>query len=71
MSAPLAYDRQTVESSNPLVRYAHRSQLRRTCALVRRLPEVRRLLDYGCGSGEFLGAPADIPGLLAVGYGPC
>lgn len=53
------------------MRYAHRSQLRRTCALVRRLPEVRRLLDYGCGSGEFLGAPADIPGLLAVGYGPC
>jgi SAM-dependent methyltransferase len=64
------YDAQTVNAANPVVRFAHRSRVRRSLALA--LPRLGsgKLLDYGCGSGVFLSEViARQPG-CAVGYEP-
>lgn len=66
----ISYDRQTVNSPNPLARYAHRSRIRKSIELALSKLSQGRVLDYGCGSGVFVEAMlAARPG-SAVGYEP-
>lgn len=64
------YDEQTVNSPNPLARYAHRNRLKKSIQLALSKCKGGVILDYGCGSGHFI---AEIlkhrPG-GAVGYEP-
>lgn len=66
----ISYELQTLRSPNPLARWAHRSRLRHARRLVRSRPGPRRILDYGCGSGEFLASLSRDPGCDVVGYEP-
>ena len=65
-----SYDAQTLQSSNPLARYAHRNRLNRSLTLA--LPRLAggMLLDYGCGAGAFLAQVLDRHPGRAVGYEP-
>lgn len=65
-----SYDLQTLRSPNPLARFAHRSRLERARRLVCSRPGVRRILDYGCGSGEFLASLSTHTELELIGYEP-
>lgn len=67
---PLSYDEQTINSPNPLARFSHRRRLAKSIALVAAHPGVQRLLDYGCGSGDFLRALQQSTPLQAIGYEP-
>ena len=50
-----SYDRRTVDSPNPVVRYAHRSRIKTSTSLASRfLPDGGRLVDFGAGTGTFL-----------------
>ena len=65
-----SYAQQTIDSPNPVVRYAHRSRMRRSLELALTRLGSGKLLDYGCGSGVFLAEVlARHPG-RAVGYEP-
>lgn len=64
------YSKQTFQSSNPLVRFAHHNRLNRARSLLCARPATHHVLDYGCGSGDFVSALASIPGINAVGYEP-
>ena len=49
------YDRRTVDSPNPVVRFAHRSRIKTSTSLASRfLPKGGRLVDFGAGTGTFL-----------------
>lgn len=49
------YDSVTVDSPNPLARFAHRSRYRHSVSLVSHLLESNAsCLDFGCGNGRFL-----------------
>ncbi|MGB3165494.1 MAG: class I SAM-dependent methyltransferase [Alteraurantiacibacter sp.] len=51
----LSYDRRTVDSPNPVVRFAHRSRMRTSIALAdAHVPKGGRLIDFGAGTGTFL-----------------
>lgn len=51
----VSYARQTLDSPNPLVRFAHRRRLDRSLTLADRLlPRGGTLLDFGAGEGAFL-----------------
>ena len=65
-----AYDSETINSPNPLARYAHRNRLRKSVELA--LPRLRngKVLDYGCGSGAFVSALEALASGCAVGYEP-
>jgi 2-polyprenyl-3-methyl-5-hydroxy-6-metoxy-1,4-benzoquinol methylase len=67
-----SYARQTVESPNPIARFAHRKRyeasLRVTEAVCR---SGATLLDYGCGDGTFLRMLASRrPDVRLLGYDP-
>ena len=44
----------TINSKNPFVRLSHRNRFKKSAALVSRLMNQGRLLDYGCGAGIFI-----------------
>jgi len=70
------YEKQTVDSPNPIARFAHRARLKRSKRLLMPLlGESAVLLDYGCGQGRFLhDIASDIkvqkPGVVLLGYDP-
>jgi 2-polyprenyl-3-methyl-5-hydroxy-6-metoxy-1,4-benzoquinol methylase len=66
----LSYNLQTVDSKNPLARYAHRNRIQQSIALT--LPKLAsgKVLDYGCGSGVFVAALLKLKPGSAVGYEP-
>ena len=62
------YAVQQIHSRDPLIRWSHRGRFRTGLALARPFAN-RRLLDYGCGDGTFLGLlqTSGAPPALAVG----
>ena len=72
----VSYEKQTVDSPNPIARFAHRTRLKKSKRLLKPfLQESAVLLDYGCGQGKFLHDIAiDIkeekPGVVLLGYDP-
>lgn len=51
----VSYDRQTINSPNPLARFAHKSRVAKSVALANRyLPNKGVVLDFGAGTGLFL-----------------
>ncbi len=66
---PISYARLTIDSPNPLARYAHRTRLRKSLALA--LPRIGtgKVLDFGCGSGAFVSAVLALKKDI-VGYEP-
>lgn len=74
MSAPhpVPYHRQTVDSPNPLARFAHRARTGTALTVAAAdAPRDGRVLDYGCGPGTFLRSLGDRrPDLELLGYDP-
>lgn len=66
----VSYDRQTLNTPNPIARFAHRNRLERVISLVTSDADVHKVLDYGCGSGAFVKAIQGINGIKAIGYEP-
>jgi len=67
----ISYDKQTINSPNPLARYAHRSRIRNSIQLaLSKLPPQGQVLDYGCGSGVFVDEMLALRPDCAVGYEP-
>lgn len=64
------YDLQTVDSPNPIARYAHRNRIKNSVKLALSRLASGRVLDYGCGSGVFIGALNSLRPECAVGYEP-
>lgn len=51
----VSYERQTVDSPNPVARFAHRSRAARSVALAEKyLPSRGAVVDFGAGTGLFL-----------------
>lgn len=56
----VSYDWQTINSSNPLARFAHRSRVAKSVALAEKyLPEKGIVVDFGAGTGLFLSTLGD------------
>jgi 2-polyprenyl-3-methyl-5-hydroxy-6-metoxy-1,4-benzoquinol methylase len=66
----ISYDKQTINSPNPLARFAHRSRFRKSIQLVLSKLPYGRVLDYGCGSGVFVKEMLARRPHCAVGYEP-
>lgn len=68
----IPYAIHTFDNPNPLARYAHRSRMRRSIAYADGLlSHGGRLLDYGCGDGDFLLSFGKArPDAELVGYHP-
>jgi hypothetical protein len=66
----LSYDRQTVNSPNPLARFAHRNRMKKSVQLALSKLGDGPLLDYGCGSGFFISEILKVHPGGAVGYEP-
>lgn len=66
----VSYDRQTLNTPNPIARYAHRNRLARVISLVTSRADIHKVLDYGCGSGVFVKEIQGINGIKAIGYEP-
>ncbi len=66
----VTYDKQTINNPNPIARYAHRNRLMRVRALIESEFGIHKLLDYGCGSGQFIKSIHGINGINAFGYEP-
>ena len=67
----ISYSRQTVDSLNPLARYAHRNRLKKSLELVLSKLTSEKILDYGCGSGLFVSALLELKqDIAAIGYEP-
>jgi hypothetical protein len=69
----IPYDRQTIDSPNPIARYAHRSRIRKSLRIALSklsTPSRQRVLDYGCGSGVFISELNTVRPDCAVGYEP-
>jgi hypothetical protein len=64
------YDQQTINSRNPLARYAHRTRVKRSVQLATPRVGLGKIMDYGCGSGVFLSKMNSIREGAAVGYEP-
>jgi 2-polyprenyl-3-methyl-5-hydroxy-6-metoxy-1,4-benzoquinol methylase len=64
------YERATVQSSNPLVRIAHRSRIKKCVELAAPRLEIGKVLDYGCGTGLLVSILNKIKPGCAVGYEP-
>jgi SAM-dependent methyltransferase len=55
MSRHISYEKQTLETPNPIARYAHKKRYAYSFALVdKELKSNGKLLDFGCGKGDFL-----------------
>jgi SAM-dependent methyltransferase len=65
-----SYAVQTVDSPNPLARYAHRTRVRKSIELAKDRLEAGRILDYGCGSGVFVAEINRLRESIAFGYEP-
>jgi SAM-dependent methyltransferase len=68
----VAYQDQTFNTPNPIARYAHRARLRYSLnSTDPLLPRNGVLLDFGCGTGDFLQAFSAIrPDADLIGYEP-
>lgn len=56
----VAYDRQTVNSPNPIARFSHRRRAAKSVALAEKyLPSRGIIADFGAGTGLFLSALGD------------
>lgn len=56
----VSYDRQTINSPNPLARYAHRSRVAKSVAFAdKNLPQHGVVVDFGAGTGLFLSTLGD------------
>lgn len=68
----VSYAAQTLDTPNPIARYAHRRRYEASFARVS--GEVRdggTVFDYGCGQGDFLNTLADLrPDLTLIGFDP-
>ena len=66
------YDSNTVNSQNPLARFAHRSRMQRYLKyLVPRLENREgKMLDYGCGSGFLISQLLAVKPYSVFGYEP-
>jgi 2-polyprenyl-3-methyl-5-hydroxy-6-metoxy-1,4-benzoquinol methylase len=68
----VSYRAQTLDTPNPVARYAHRQRYKASFDRVTR--QVRQggsVLDYGCGQGDFLNTLAELrPDLSLYGYDP-
>lgn len=65
----VSYNRQTVDTPNPIARFSHRSRIRKSLSIVRRCG-CGAILDYGCGAGHFVNAINVLAGYSCVGYEP-
>jgi SAM-dependent methyltransferase len=72
MARKIEYRRQTVDTRNPIARFAHRQRYAHSLEQVARsVRDAGAVLDYGCGDGTFLNALADLrPDLTLYGYDP-
>jgi len=53
----VSYERQTINSPNPLARFAHRRRVAKSVALAEKyLPQKGVVVDFGAGTGLFLSA---------------
>jgi SAM-dependent methyltransferase len=72
MNREVSYGAQTLETPNPVARYAHRQRYK--ASFDRVTQEVRQgatVLDFGCGQGDFLNTLADLrPDLTLYGFDP-
>jgi 2-polyprenyl-3-methyl-5-hydroxy-6-metoxy-1,4-benzoquinol methylase len=66
----ISYDKQTINSPNPLARYSHRSRFKKSVQLALSKLQDGRVLDYGCGSGVFVHEMLALRQNCAVGYEP-
>jgi len=68
----VSYAAQTLDTPNPIARYAHRQ--RYEASFDRTTREVRAggtVLDFGCGQGDFLNTLAELrPDLTLIGFDP-
>lgn len=71
------YDAETINSRNPIARYAHRNRVERSVSLALPLLDDMkasggggRLLDFGCGSGVFVARISALRPLSAFGFEP-
>jgi SAM-dependent methyltransferase len=68
----VSYAAQTLDTPNPIARYAHRQRYK--ASFDRVTGEVRdggTVFDYGCGQGDFLNTLADLrPDLRLIGFDP-
>jgi len=64
------YDQRTLNSPNPIARFAHRKRLNTSIKLTKLITPVGRVLDYGCGTGAFVCEINRENGIEAVGYEP-
>jgi SAM-dependent methyltransferase len=68
----VSYAAQTLDTPNPIARYAHRQRYK--ASFERVTGEVRdggTVFDYGCGEGDFLNTLADLrPDLTLIGFDP-
>lgn len=72
MGRTVSYSAQTLETPNPLARYAHRQRYEASFARV--ASTVRSggtVLDFGCGQGDFLNTLAELRSdLVLLGFDP-
>ena len=68
----VSYAAQTLDTPNPIARYAHRQRYKASFDQV--TSDVRQggtVLDFGCGQGDFLNTLADLrPDLTLIGFDP-
>ena len=68
----VSYAAQTLDTPNPIARYAHRQRYKASFDQV--TSDVRpggTVLDFGCGQGDFLNTLADLrPDLTLIGFDP-
>lgn len=64
------YDAQTINSRNPLARFAHRTRVKKSVGYAKGLVQRGKILDYGCGSGVFINEMNKLQAGTAFGYEP-
>jgi SAM-dependent methyltransferase len=67
----VSYAAQTLDTPNPIARYAHRQRYEASFSLVGEVREGGTVLDFGCGQGDFLTTLAGLrPDLTLLGFDP-
>lgn len=64
------YDARTINSRNPLARYAHRTRVKKSVGFASAHIARGKILDYGCGSGVFVNEMNKLQDGVAFGYEP-